>query len=77
MIENELPTIYELQVYELIRFVLYCVREEHIHYSLNRLLFAPKFSVKGTKAVLMCSATCFSEIDLGISHVNGATVSGK
>ena len=36
--ENELPTAYELHIFELFEFVLTCIREEHSRKSLNELL---------------------------------------
>ena len=31
MVENELPTAYELHVYELLKTLIGCVRSEHVH----------------------------------------------
>ena len=31
MVENELPTVYELHVYELLKTIIGCVRSEHVH----------------------------------------------
>ena len=31
MVENELSTVYELQVYELLKTIIGCVRSEHAH----------------------------------------------
>ena len=38
MLRNELPTVYELHVYELLKFTLNCFRGEHSHRSLIDLL---------------------------------------
>ena len=38
MSQNELPTVYELHVYELLKFVLCCIRQEHSHDFLNSIL---------------------------------------
>ena len=31
LVENELPTVYELHVYELLKTIIGCVRSEHVH----------------------------------------------
>ena len=31
MVENELPTVYELHIYELLKTIIGCVRSEHVH----------------------------------------------
>ena len=38
MLRNELPTVYELHVHELLKFTLICLRGEHSHRSMNDLL---------------------------------------
>ena len=38
MLRNELPTVYELHVYELSKYTLNCLRGERSHRSLNNLL---------------------------------------
>ena len=44
MTEHELPTVYELYIYELFKFVLTCIREEHLHKSLNKMLTPQNFN---------------------------------
>ena len=38
MVENELPTVYELHLYELLKFISKSVRNEHFHEPFNKLL---------------------------------------
>ena len=44
MTENELPTVYQLHINELLKFVLTCIREEHSHKSLNEMLTPQNFN---------------------------------
>ena len=38
MVDNEVATVYDLHIYEVFKFILSCVRNEHIRESLNNLL---------------------------------------
>ena len=38
MLRNELPTVFELHLYELLKFTLNCLGGEHSHRSLNDIL---------------------------------------
>ena len=62
MYRNELPTVYELHYYELLKFVLCCIRQEHSHDFLNGFL-----TKIDTKYFLRSSSRHQSAVPLGSS----------
>ena len=59
MTEHELPTVYELHIYELFKFVLTCIREEHSHKSLNEMLTPQNFNYSLRSMVRLESSVPF------------------
>ena len=62
MYQNELATVYELNLYELLKLVLCCIRQEHLHDFLNSFL-----TEIDTKYFLRSSSRHQSAVRLGSS----------